>query len=128
MMNKPTDIRLTRAELYFIPVQTRMPIKFGPETLSKVSVARAKVTVADRAGRTAVGWGETPLSVQGVWPSQQPYEPRHELMKKFTALVAEKWVGFGALGHPVEISHDFQHDLLPRLSEDFSRDNQVGTE
>jgi len=127
-MSKPTDVRLIGAELYFIPVQTRMPLKFGPETVSYVTVARAKVKVADRAGRTAEGWGETPLSVQWVWPSKQPYEPRHEIMKRFTALVAERWVAFGQYGHPVEVSHDFQHQLLPRMSEEFAHANRVGGE
>ena len=125
---KPTDVRVVGAELYFIPVQTRMPVKFGPETLSYVTVARARVTVADRGGRTASGWGETPLSVQWVWPSRQPFEPRHDLMKRFTALVAERWVGFDSFGHPVEISHDFQHAVLPGLSESFARDHTVGGE
>jgi L-alanine-DL-glutamate epimerase-like enolase superfamily enzyme len=127
-MNKPTDVRPIAAEIYFLPVQTRMPVKFGPETLSYVTVARAKVTVTDRDGRRAVGWGETPLSVQWVWPSKQPFEPRHDLMKRFTGLVAEKWVNFETFGHPVEISHDFQHQVLPKLSEDFSRENEVGGE
>src|SRR5687768_5894955 len=104
-MSKPTDIRLISAELYFLPIQTRMPVKFGPETLSYVTVARAKVKVSDRSGRTAEGWGETPLSVQCVWPGKQPFEPRHDLMKRFTALVAEQWVPFNQFGHPVEISH-----------------------
>ena len=31
-------------------------------------------------------------------------------------------------GHPVEVSHDFQHEVLPGLSEAFARDNTVGGE
>ncbi len=68
-MPKPTDIRPIAATLYFLPVQTRMPLKFGPEVTTEVTCARVQLTVADRQGRTATGWGETPLSVQWVWPS-----------------------------------------------------------
>ena len=82
-MGKPTDIRPVGARLFFLPVHTRMPLKFGPETVTYVTCARACVTVRDEAGRTAEGWGETPLSVTWVWPSTLSYEDRHEAMKKF---------------------------------------------
>ena len=68
-MPKPTDIRPVAVELYFLPIKTRMPLKFGPEVTTEVTCARVKMTVEDRAGRRAEGWGETPLSVQWVWPS-----------------------------------------------------------
>ncbi|HRZ57379.1 MAG TPA: hypothetical protein P5525_18220 [Candidatus Paceibacterota bacterium] len=63
-MAKVTDIRVQSAELFFLPIATRVPLKFGPETLTSVTCARARVRVEDRHGRSAVGWGETPLSVQ----------------------------------------------------------------
>lgn len=127
-MSKPTDIRLVGVELYLIPLQMRMPIKFGPETLSFVTVARAKVTVADRQGRTAVGWGETPLAVQWVWPSRQAYAPRLERMVAFTKLVAQKWVAQKEYGHPVEIGIDFQHEVLPQISAQFNQEHPLGDE
>jgi L-alanine-DL-glutamate epimerase-like enolase superfamily enzyme len=127
-MSKSTDVRVVGAEIYYLPVQTRMPVKFGPETLSYVTVARAKVTVEDRAGKRASGWGETPLSVQWVWPSKQPFQPRHDAMQRFTELVAREWVSFAEFGHPVEIGMDFQHRVLPGLSESFNLANKVGDE
>ena len=72
-----TDVRPVSAELYLIPVRTRVPLKFGPETLTHVTCARVRLEVSDRRGRRAVGWGETPLSVQWVWPSALSYEERH---------------------------------------------------
>lgn len=125
---KPTDIQVVSAKLHFLPVQTRMPVKFGPETLSYVTVARSQVTVVDRAGRKSTGWGETPLSVQWVWPSKQPYEPRHQIMKLFTQLIAGKIVGFKQFGHPVELCQDFQHHHLASLSTDFGKTHNVGGE
>ncbi len=111
-MPKPTDIRVTAATLYFLPVQTRVPLKFGPETLTSVTCARAKVRVEDRLGRSAEGWGETPLSVQWVWPSRLAYEPRHAALKSFCVELVRAWTGFGQFGHPMELGWDFQQDPL----------------
>ena len=85
----------------------RMPLKFGAETMTEVTCARVKLAVADRSGRTAEGWGETPLSVQWVWPSPLSYEIRHSLLKSFCVKLAERWASFAAEGHPMEIGQDF---------------------
>ena len=120
-MGKPTDIRVVAIRLYFLPVQTRMPLKFGAETLTSVTCARAWVRVVGATGRTAEGWGETPLSVQWVWPSSVPYEPRHAALRQFSREVGAAWANSGAAGHPLEIGHEFQERLLPRLRDEFNQ-------
>ena len=80
-MSKPTDVRVVATRLYFLPVQMRMPLKFGTETTTSVTCARVCVTVEGRDGKRAEGWGETPLSVQWVWPSRLPYAERHERLR-----------------------------------------------
>ena len=119
-MAKPTDIRVAAAELFFLPVETRVPLKFGPETLTHVTCARVRLTVRLANGSTATGWGETPLSVQWVWPSAVPYEPRHDALKQFCIRLAKAWATFDALGHPLELGHDFQQTELPRLLDTFN--------
>ena len=64
LMPQTTDARVKDVSLYLLPVETRVPLKFGSETLLTVTCARAKVTLEDRNGNVASGWGETPLSVQ----------------------------------------------------------------
>ena len=75
--------------MYFLPVETRIPLKFGPETVTYVTCARVCMRVEDQAGHSAEGWGETPLSVQWVWPSRLSYEERHIALKEFTLQLAQ---------------------------------------
>lgn len=104
-------------ELYLLPVQTRMPIKFGPEVLTHVTCARVKVTVTGVDGRSAHGWGETPLNVQWAWPSSLSYTPRHDRMVEFCRAIADAWGRFEESGHPLEIGSDFLYQQLPELLE-----------
>ncbi len=125
-MPKPTDIRVAATELFFLPVETRVPLKFGPETLTHVTCARARLIVRLANGDIATGWGETPLSVQWVWPSALPYEPRHQSLKDFCVRLAKAWAAFDALGHPLELGHDFQQTELPKLLDAFNADSSAG--
>ena len=59
-MAKPTDIIIQSTELEFLPVETRVPLKFGAETLTSVTCARVKMSVRNTLGDEANGWGETP--------------------------------------------------------------------
>lgn len=121
---RPTDVRVTRVELYLLPVATRVPLKFGGETLTSVTCARVRMTVADACGRTAEGWGETPLSVQWAWPSTVCYRDRHEAMIAFCRCLTEAWCRFDRAGHPLELGSDFQHDVLDPLAANFNRTRQ----
>ena len=114
-MGKPSDVRPAAVSLYFLPVETRVPLKFGPETCTAVTCARARMTVADASGRRAEGWGETPLNVQWVWVSDLSYEERREALKRFCVMLAEAWASFDATGHPMELGHEFQQRALPGL-------------
>jgi L-alanine-DL-glutamate epimerase-like enolase superfamily enzyme len=114
-MSKATDLRVVGSRLYFLPLKLRVPLKFGTETVTSVTCARACLRVVNRQGRVAEGWGETPLSVQWVWPSATPYERRHETLTEFCVTLAKAWTGFDGAGHPIEIGHDFQEQVLPGL-------------
>jgi L-alanine-DL-glutamate epimerase-like enolase superfamily enzyme len=116
------DVRICGATLYLLPVTTRVPLKFGTETMTSVTCARVRVHVVGRDGRSATGWGETPLSVQWAWPAPFSYADRHEAMIAFCRQLAQAWAEFDAWGHPIELGVGFQRDVLDRLTDQFNRD------
>jgi len=115
------SVTVKDTKLYFIPVEMRVPLKFGNQVLESVTCARAQVTVESNGGKTAAGWGETPLSVGWVWPSPIDYEERHAAMKDFTLLLANELSGFNESGHPMELGHDFINGKLESLRETFNQ-------
>ena len=127
-MGKTTNIRTVGAALYFLPVQTRVPLKFGSEILTSVTCARASVTVTDDQGRKAEGWGETPLSVQWLWPGRAAYDERQEALKQFTVQLTELWADIRTAGHPIELGHSFQESILPGWRDGFNQRTRRGKE
>lgn len=119
---KATDVQVVGCRVHFIPVRTRMPLKFGAETMTEVELARVAVDVRDAAGRTATGWGETPLSVAWGWPGSLPYAVRNTAFRDFAVRLAQAWCRFRDWGHALELGHDFhEHRLHSLLSEEDRR-------
>jgi L-alanine-DL-glutamate epimerase-like enolase superfamily enzyme len=128
-MAKPTDVRPVGVSLLFLPIKSRVPLKFGPEVTTEVTCARVRLTVEDRQGKRASGWGETPLSVQWVWPSQLSYEERHQALRSLSLDIARAWLRSPIeAGHPMEIGHRFLAEVLPGLTDEFNRTNLRGRE
>ena len=117
--------RIVQVRLYFLPVHTRVPLKCGHETLTSVTCARVALRAADARGREVEGWGETPLSVQWVWPSPLPYQERHEALKRFCHELAPAWLSFQESGHALEIGYDFQEQTLPRVLRGFNHHYRI---
>ena len=113
------DISIKSVELYFLPVEMRVPLKFGSQVLTYVTCARAKVTVEGDNG-IAHGWGETPLSVGWVWPSSLPYSDRENDLQQFCKNIAEDLDRTGKNGHAFEIGFDFIENNLERIQEEFN--------
>ncbi|MFW6368425.1 MAG: enolase C-terminal domain-like protein [Spirochaetota bacterium] len=122
---KSSDIRVCEVTLYFQPVELRVPLRFGGQTVTAVTFARACVTVENRRGTRAAGWGESPLNAAWAWPSQVPYETRTRLLERFCITLAERWRrqgegartcgGVFAAGHAIELGYRFIEHELPVL-------------
>jgi L-alanine-DL-glutamate epimerase-like enolase superfamily enzyme len=119
-MPLPTDIRPCAIKFHLLPVETRVPLKFGAEVLTHVVCLRVCVKVQDRQGRAGTGWGETPLSVQWGWPSPLPYEERYEAMVEFCRKIADALAVWEEWGHAMEVGHSFIAGRLPSLQDEFN--------
>ncbi len=119
-MRKKTDVFPVAVTVYFLPVQNRVPLKFGRETVTSVVCARVCMRVANANGKTAEGWGETPLSVSWVWPADLTYETRLEALKDLTVQLSRAWLDVEASGHPLEVGHAFLSEALPRELQRFN--------
>ena len=119
-------IKTRSCELYFIPISTRMPLKFGIETLTEVVLARVKVRVTASDGKHCSGWGETPLSVQWVWPGSLPYQERLNAMQTFCEMLARAVVEFDLSADPIELGWQFQEAQLPQLLHTFNMNQRKG--
>ncbi len=127
-MAKATDVRVVSAALYFLPVATRVPLKFGVQTTTQVTCARVCMKVCDRQGRTAEGWGETPLSVQWVWPSSVPYQERHQALEQFCIQLTALWAHLDEMGHPLELGNEFLENRLKNELRKFNSRQRAGSE
>ncbi len=113
-------MQITDAQLYLLPVTMRMPLKFGNQVLTRSKCARVKVTVQGEDGKTAEGWGETPLSVGWVWPSPLAYDERELALEEFTQLLTREFAEFSVSGHPLEIGHAFIQTRLGELQAEYN--------
>jgi len=108
-------VKILGAELYILPVDLRIPLKFGNQTLTSVKCARVKVLSEAKDGTVVEGWGETPLSVAWVWPSSLDYEQRESRLIDFTVSIVRSFVEFNEVGHPFEICARFISESLEDL-------------
>ncbi len=125
-MPKATDAHVVEVDSFLIPVEMRMPLKFGSESVQAVNCLRVSVKIEGADGRTAVGWGETPLSVTWAWPSSTlSYSTRFEAMIAFCGRLSEQWANQSAAGHPIETGYQFQTKTLPKILEQFNRESST---
>ncbi|MGB0143255.1 MAG: enolase C-terminal domain-like protein [Akkermansiaceae bacterium] len=104
-------MRISSISLSFVPVVTRVPLKFGDQTLTEVNCARVGIEVSD-GDKSATGWAETPLSVAWVWPSGLGYREREDRLKEFCEVLRADLEANGSEGHPMVIGHHYIEDRL----------------
>ena len=107
-------------KLTFIPVKTRLPLKFGAETLVSVQVAHVELDVY---GTT--GMGETPLSASWAWPSSTlSFAGRERVMMDFCRLLAQEYRTDEATD-PMSAGYAFLTEKLPEIHRRFNTENKT---
>ncbi len=90
---KNSDVCIVDVKVGFLPIKMRLPLKFGTSVIESITCARVRMTVRNRDGKTADGYGETPLSVGWGWPSGDlTFEYREEQMIEFCRRLAPMWI------------------------------------
>jgi L-alanine-DL-glutamate epimerase-like enolase superfamily enzyme len=104
-----------------------MPLAFGSERVNGVTCLRVALDAENGLGKSARGWGEVPLNVQWMWPSQEiSYEQRLQGAYFLAANIASRLPETLRAAHPLEISSAFMEGELPALSAETAR--RVGTD
>ncbi len=122
-MPHPTDIRPVAITLYFLPIKTRVPLKFGPEITTEVTCARVKMTVADSAGRSCRRLGRDaavrPVGLaQPAWLRRAARSTARALPRDRRGLAVESR---SSPGHPMEVGHRFIESVSAGSDERFNR-------
>ena len=120
------SIRLVDLACYLLPVTMRVPLKFGAESIDRVTCLRVAATVEDDRGQTVTGWGETPLSVTWAWPSASlSYAERYDAMIASANRMADSLRSDRPVGHCMElglhlnekvVADEVASDRLPHLA------------
>ena len=112
----------------FVPVETRVPLKFGTETLTSVTCSRIRLEARGSSGAKVTGWGETPLSVQWVWPSALSYVERHEALMAFSESLVEAWTDWKGEGDALEAWSRSGFEDLPKRLDAYNAIERKGCE
>lgn len=126
MKNK--QVSISKSELYFLPVQTRVPLKFGTETLTSVICARVKITVQSEGNHYSDGWGETPLNIQWIWPSSLSYNERLQCIKDLCIEISRLLPHQNITGHSLEIGYHLSEIFLKELLTKINKEKRMGLE
>src|SRR3989339_2259394 len=110
---KDTDVRIVSAGIDFEDYDYRAPMKFGGNIVRKVTVLNAHVTVENRAGKKAEGFGSMTLGNVWSWPSKTlGYDGTLAAMKLHAEKICSQLHNLREYGHPVELMSGIENALV----------------
>src|SRR5690348_2683412 len=111
------EIRVCEVRTKYETYQYRTPIKFGGVVVDRATILNVKVTVEDRLGRRATGYGSMPLGNVWSYPSKRmTYEQTFLVLKHIASGAVLMTEHTGGWGHPVELGQRMEHRQLERMS------------
>ncbi len=109
---RKSDIRIIDVATYQVNATCRTPLKFGAVVVDEVPIGYARVTVENRMGKSASGWGAMFLMDLWVWPiSKAPHEAKNAVMCELFDAYGRWLKGFQEFAHPIEIFMESEGDL-----------------
>ena len=70
-----SDIRILEVETFLVGTRCRTPLKFGAVVVDELPIGYARVTVENRRGAVASGWGAMFLMDLWAWPQARAPAP-----------------------------------------------------
>ena len=115
-----SDIQIKKVETFNVHTVCRTPLKFGAVVVDEVPIGYAKVTVENRAGRIAVGWGAMFLMDLWAWPfSKASHEAKNRVMVELFDAYGKLLTQFKEFLHPIAVFMETEADLR-RLGREIS--------
>ena len=123
-----SDVRIVQVETFLVGTRCRTPLKFGAVVVDELPIGYARVTVENRAGAVASGWGAMFLMDLWAWPlSEAPHEAKSRVMCDLLDAYGRLLAGFDRFAHPIEIFMETEADLK-RLTRQICRRLTPGEE
>lgn len=122
---KSTHIRIRDVYFEYEDFRYRTPIKFGGVALDRVTLLNVRIAVEGGTGKTATGSGSMPLGNAWAFPSRVlTYDQTLGAMRFIASRVAEDYRACGLTGHPIDITHRLEPELL-HAANDFTALRQL---
>ncbi|MBL8221251.1 MAG: hypothetical protein JNL62_18605, partial [Bryobacterales bacterium] len=97
---KQTDVAIDAVDFSYEDFTYRVPIKFGGSVVDKVTLLNVNVTVKNREGKTAKGFGSMPLGNVWAFPSKtMGYDVTLNAMKEHATRMQKIVQGYKEYGH-----------------------------
>ncbi|MGA7234589.1 MAG: mandelate racemase/muconate lactonizing enzyme family protein [Bryobacteraceae bacterium] len=101
----PNDMQVTEVRTSYEDFLYRTPIKFGGNVVDRVTLLNVNCTVRGRTGKTAHGFGSTPLGNVWSFPSHKlAYAQTLQAMKDLAGRIAKLTEAHGEWGHPIDLT------------------------
>jgi len=116
------DIRITAVDTAEENYLYRAPLKFGGAIVDRVTLLNVTLTVQDRAGRSARGFGSMPLGNVWSFPSKTlAYDDTLARMRTLAAELRRLTAACSDYGHPIELNHTLEPAWLRAAGPDIPK-------
>jgi hypothetical protein len=107
-----SDVKIVDVQTFKVMTRCRTPLKFGAVVVDELPIGYARVTVENRSGKRATGWGAMFLMDLWAWPvSLASHAVKNEVMRSLLDAYAQTLVDYGEYGHPIEIFKETEQEL-----------------
>jgi L-alanine-DL-glutamate epimerase-like enolase superfamily enzyme len=123
-----SDVRIREVKTFLVGTRCRTPLKFGAVVVEKLPIAYAHVTVENRSGQVAAGWGAMFLMDLWAWPTSRiNHEAKNRVMCDLFDAYGKLLANFNRFAHPIEIFMETKADLR-QLATEISEHHTPGEE